>query len=178
MHDPRQSMIRPGEAVDAGEQREVLLFVGLNPPLTSGARTRSRVELARALLGFEAVEHGNLFALPTKNSTGLSTLGVSDDGWVSARAQLSQQLRRANGTLLGYGVQGPSGTAGRLFRAQAAWLEAELVLVGLPVWLVGGRPRHPSRWQRYTHRAHPGVPFDVALAAALRRRNLSGLGDC
>lgn len=157
----------------AGERREVLLFVGLNPPLTSGTRTRGRVELARTLLGFEVVEHGNLFAHATKDLAGITTLGVSEDGWSAARSELTRQLRRAQGALLGYGVQSPSGAAGRLFKDQVEWLEAELTQVAVPVWVVGGQPRHPSRWQRFTHRAHFGTPFDVALSAALRRRDVS-----
>lgn len=157
----------------ARERREVLLFVGLNPPLTSGTRTRARVELARTLLGFEAVEHGNLFAQPTKDLAGITTVGVSEDGWTAARTDLTRQLQRAQGALLGYGVQSPSGVAGRLFKEQVAWLEAELTHLALPVWEVGGQPRHPSRWQRHTHRAHFGTPFEMALSASLRRRDAS-----
>lgn len=157
----------------ARERRGVLLFVGLNPPLTSGTRTRSRVELARTLLGFEVVEHGNLFGHATKDLAGIATIGVREDGWLAARRELIGQLRGAQGALLGYGVQRPSGVAGRLFKEQVAWLEAELTDLALPVWVVGGQPRHPSRWQRYTHRVHFGTPFEVALSAALRRRDAS-----
>ena len=149
----------------------MLLFVALNPPLTSGTRTRARGELARTLLGFELVEYGNLFAHATRDLAGIATVGVSEDGWTAARSELTPQIRRAQGALLGYGVQSPSGTAGRLFKKQVEWLEAELTHLAVPVWVVGGQPRHPSRWQRHTHRAHFGTPFELALSAALRRRD-------
>lgn len=119
------------------------------------------------------VEHGNLFAHATRDLAGITTLGVSEDGWSAARSELTGQLRRAQGALLGYGAQSPSGVAGQLFKEQVEWLEAELTQVALPVWVVGGLPRHPSRWQRHTHRAHFGTPFEVALYASLRRRDAS-----
>lgn len=148
-----------------------LLFVGLNPPLTSGARTRARVELARGLLGFESVQVANLFALPTRDLAGIVTAGDTEHGWSAARTTLAHRLPAVGGVLLGYGVQAPSGSARQRFRDQVAWLEALLTDVGLPVWQVGGQPRHPSRWQRHTHRTRPGKPFPAALAAELRRRD-------
>lgn len=147
-----------------------LLFVGLNPPLTSGSRTRNRVELARVLLGFASVEHGNLFAHATRDLAEIGTVGVAEDGWLAARVQLIAQSQSADGVLLGYGVQAPKGAAGDQFRAQVAWLESHLEQVRMPIWQVGGLPRHPSRWQRYTYRTHSGVAFEKALAAVLLKR--------
>lgn len=147
-----------------------LLFVGLNPPLTSGMRTRGRVELARSLLGFDSIVHGNLFAFPTRDLAGVAAVGATEEGWLEARQQLVEQVARADAALLGFGVQSPSGNARRWFRAQVSWLEAELGKADTPVWEVGGAPRHPSRWQRYTHRTSSDRPFATALGEALRRR--------
>jgi hypothetical protein len=153
-------------------QTGTLLFIGLNPPLTSGTRTRGRVELARSLLGFDSIIHSNLFALPTHDLAGVAAVGATEEGWLEARHQLVEQVARADAALLGFGVQSPSGDARRWFRAQVSWLEAELAQADTPVWEVGGAPRHPSRWQRYTHRTFSDRPFATALEEALRQREL------
>lgn len=147
-----------------------LLVVGLTPPATSGARTRARVNTARQLLGFATVDLVNLFAFTTHDATDLSVAGQQSDGWHAARPVLGAGLENADGVLLAYGVQLPTGLARTHFRSQVDWLERRLVEVDLPVWLVGGAPRHPSRWQRYTHRTAPELPFEQALHLALRLR--------
>ena len=148
-----------------------LLFVGLNPPLTSGARTRGRVDMARGLLGFATVEFVNLFAWPTRDLAGIAAVGTVHDGWREARLKLFKALHAADGVLFGYGVQAPTGVAGGHFRSQLAWLDTVMGDTNVPVWEVGGRPRHPSRWQRHTSRVHPDRPFREALAYELQRRN-------
>jgi hypothetical protein len=151
-------------------QTSRLFVVGLNPPETSGSRTLARTELARQLLGLDAVDLGNLFALRTRSAVELPDVACQQDGWLSARAGLIDGLSRADGVLLGYGVQAPTGVAGDHFRSQVIWLEFALRSIELPVWLVGGAPRHPSRWQRYTHRMTPDKPFRDALREALALR--------
>lgn len=147
---------------------DLLLVIGSNPPSqTSGARTLARVEMAREVLGFERVRLANLFALPSYRSGGLSELGATPDGWLAARAEMEQALSEASAVLLAYGVGEPTGQARAYFREQVTWLNERIEQHGLPTWWVGGAPRHPSRWQRYTWRAFEGTPFPEALRKTL-----------
>lgn len=146
-------------------------MIGSNPPSqTSGARTRARVDLAREVLGFEEARLVNLFALPSYRSGGLSELGGTPEGWLAARDKITDGLGRAAAVLLAYGMQTPSGPARVHFRDQVAWLDERISEYNLPTWWVGGAPRHPSRWQRYTWREFPGVTFEEALAKSLCQR--------
>lgn len=150
--------------------RGTLLVVGSNPPSqTSGQRTLARVQQAATILGFERAVVANLFALPTYRSGGISDLGQEPDGWLAARAALEGALGNCSGVLLAYGVVAPTGPAREHHRAQARWLNAEIEERMLPTWWVGGAPRHPSRWQRYTWREFPSEDFREALKRALVR---------
>ena len=152
-----------------------LLVVASNPPTTSGSRTTSRADLARSVLGFESVEIANIFSLPSYRSGAINELGVHEEGWDVARRDLSSAVKRANAIVLAYGVTKPSGAAKLHYERQLSWLDTLLARRDLPVWWVGGAPRHPYRWQRYTFREHAGVAFPEALRKALCRKDL-GLG--
>lgn len=149
---------------------QTLLVIASNPPTTSGQRTLARAEQARLILDFDQYEIANLFSLPTYRTSGVTAVGTSTEGWLDARANLTQGLDNAAAVLLAYGISKPAGAAAKHHDEQVAWLEAEIGRRGLPVWWVGGAPRHPSRWQRYTYRAHPEIAFPVALTTALARR--------
>lgn len=145
-----------------------LLVVGCNPPArTSGLRTLNRLQQARGILGFEDVRLANLFSLASYQSGELSQLGAEPQGWIDARAPLEVELDESAAVLLAYGTQPPSGQARLHFREQVGWLEIQLVARGLPTWWVGGAPRHPSRWQRYTHRTYPHLTYAEALTLSL-----------
>jgi hypothetical protein len=150
----------------------VLLAICSNPPLsTSGERTLARLEQARALLGFQNVRLVNLFALPTYRSDEVEALGRAPDGWHLARAGIAEALDRADAVLLAYGVSAPAGPAREHHRDQTAWLDSEVTRRQLPSYWVGGAPRHPSRWQRYTFRSHPDLAYADGLRLALSRRS-------
>lgn len=150
---------------------DLLLVIGSNPPSqTSGARTLARVEMAREVLGFEKVRLVNLFALPSYRSGGLSELGATPQGWLEARPEMEQALGEAGAVLLAYGIGEPTGSARAHFREQVAWLNDHIAARDLPTWWVGGAPRHPSRWQRYTWREFSGLPFEEALTQGLALR--------
>ncbi len=68
-----------------------------NPPLTDGRRTLQRVELAVALLGFDRVVVGNLFAVPSHATGAISALGLGPEGWETARSHLDDHLAAATG---------------------------------------------------------------------------------
>lgn len=148
---------------------EELLAILANPPLTQGTRTLRRVELAADLLGFTRVHVVNLFALPSHTTVEIAVLGVDEGGWLTARESLGPCLDAAHGVLLAYGATAPIGAARLHFGRQVEWLHEVIAERELPSWHVGDGPRHPSRWQRWTHREHPGVPFADALRSSFTR---------
>ena len=63
----------------------------------------------------------------------------------------------------------PSGPALGHFRLQVRWVGEVLAARGIEsAYCFGDGPRHPSRWQRYTSRAHPDLSFEEAAVASLR----------
>lgn len=157
----------------------VLVAVLANPPLTTGTRTIRRVELAAQLLGFSRAAVVNLFALPSHATGEIAELGAGPEGWMLARSTLADQIASADALLLAYGATEPTGSARTHFRRQLEWLAERVEARGVAAWCVGDGPRHPSRWQRWTHRAHPGLPFSEALAESLVRVTTPtvGVGD-
>lgn len=147
--------------------RGTLVAVLANPPLTDGKRTLRRVALAAELLGFDDVAVANLFSMPSHRTGAITELGTAEDGWLEARESLETCLGTGDGVLLAYGATSPSGEARVQFRQQVAWLHRRITARNLPTWHVGDGPRHPSRWQRWTYRAHPNVPFPEALRGSL-----------
>ncbi|KZB87465.1 DUF1643 domain-containing protein [Amycolatopsis regifaucium] len=147
--------------------RRTLVAVLANPPLTDGKRTLRRVALAVELLGFDDVAVANLFSVPSHRTDAITELGAAEDGWLAARESLETCLGAGDGVLLAYGATSPSGEARVQFRQQVAWLQHRITAQDLPTWHVGDGPRHPSRWQRWTYRAHPDVPFAQALRDSL-----------
>lgn len=146
-----------------------LVAVLATPPLTtSGDRTRRRVELAARLIGCASVEIQNLLLVPTATVLDVAAVASEPSAWIAARMALTASLDRADAVLLGWGHSEPAGPARELHRAQVAWLRRHAARDGTAQWTVGGTPRHPSRWQRYTARTFPDVPFERALAHALQ----------
>lgn len=134
----------------------------------AGERSRARVALAADLLGFDGFVIENLFAISSHATGAIATLGATADGWLKARPALLASLADAAGVLFAYGTSEPVGPARTQFRDQVAWLDAVVVESGLPAWQVGDGARHPSRWQRWTSRAHPDLCFIEAPDATLR----------
>jgi len=140
-----------------------------SPPLGDGARTLARVTIARDALGCDSASIANLYAAPLANVNAFeSSPHGGGDAWKRARILMRRELARADATdvLLAYGVQSPSGDHRLAFAEQLSWLHHTLERTTATVWTFGGRPYHPSRWQRVTHRHEPGTPVE-ALAARL-----------
>ena len=156
--------------VDSRESERGLLAVLQSPPLTSGQRTLARVQLAAETLGCDFYTVANVFATPVRDTIQLARVGSEADGWLEARELLETCLERPQleDALLAYGVVPPTGAARRHFKEQEEWLQDSLRSRGIRTWMVGGRPTHPSRWQRATHMTMPGVNFRVAVAHLLR----------
>lgn len=151
-----------------------LVAVLANPPLTDGKRTLRRVALAAELLGFDDVAVANLFSVPSRRTGAITELGTAEDGWMAARASLETCLDAGDGVLLAYGATSPSGEARLQFRQQVTWVHSRIAARELPAWYVGDGPRHPSRWQRWTYRAHPDVPFAPQFCPGSGRLRLAG----
>lgn len=163
---PSHGLSRPGT---------VLLILMSNPPsATSGDRTRRRVALLRELLGISATVTANLFSIATYRTGDIVEVGADPDGWLEARPAISAAIEQCNAVMLAYGGQEPSGPARVHFRRQVAWIETLIEAHGLPVWSVGGRPLHPSRWHRFTHANYPGTPFHEALICSVEKRPPNG----
>lgn len=145
-----------------------LLCILANPPDGSGDRTLARLEQARHLLGFAQVSIGNLFAFASADVTSISLLGATSEGWLEARNQMAPAIASCDGALLAYGVAEPNGPAREHHWAQVRWLTDRLMENGCPVFQLGDGPRHPSRWQRWTARHHPELPFAAGLQASFR----------
>ncbi len=144
-----------------------LVAVLANPPLTDGRRTLGRVALAGELLGFAEAKVANLFSMPSLATGAIDELGATAAGWLAARPSLETALAGADGVLLAYGATAPAGPARTHFREQVEWLQTRINQLALPGWQVGDGPRHPSRWQRWTNREHPEVPFSEAVRRSL-----------
>jgi len=141
----------------------ILVAVLSSPPLTTGERTRARVDLARELLGFDDVVLVNLIRVATHSTGDLSQVGRDLGVWLEARPAIAEAVAVADAALLGYGCTPPIGPARQHFKAQENWLAGLLDRLGVEVIMVGGQPRHPSRWQRWTSRRYPDIAFSEAL---------------
>lgn len=146
-----------------------LLAILATPPLTtSGARTRGRLQLATEILCSDVLVIANLIDVPTKDVLDIASVGREPAPWREARGDLASQIAAADAVLLAWGTAEPAGPARGHHRAQVAWVNDVIGSRGIVSWTVGGMPRHPSRWQRYTARRQPGLPFSSALAASLQ----------
>lgn len=144
------------------------LFVLASPSLTSGARTLSRVEKARQILGFDSFEAVSLFPTATQSVLEIGEMGALEGSWLPARAEIRSKLERSDAVVLAYEVSEPSSHARSHQRHQVDWLRHEIAAAGTPIGTIGGRPQHPSRWQRHTSGEYPGMHFGRALEYSLQ----------
>lgn len=138
-------------------------------PLGSGTRTINRVRLAQQVLGQKAFTIVNVFPGALRGTNELNTVPVASVAWQESRAQILEALERqdVSDVLLGYGVNLPTGSHRLGYRRQLEWLGDELQQRSLRVWGFGGRPTHPSRWQREVFRQYPGATLDAVAADLL-----------
>lgn len=136
--------------------------------MTSGTRTLNRVELARRLIGCSALQIVNLYHAPRRD---VNELGDPEDlpvvqDW---KLRLQREMAKVPGgdVLLAYGVQEPLKSRRDAHLEKLILIESLLRNYRREPWMVGGRPHHPSRWQRVTYRHSPKEPFVSALAQLL-----------
>lgn len=125
------------------------MAVLLNPPTkSSGTRSRNAVARGARAIGYRNVVLTNLCAEPTPSVVELNSVGI--EAWFEARAGLERTLLGATAVLAAWGVTGITGDARRSMRSQVQWLSGCLASAGIEkMWMVGGEPRHPSRWHQY-----------------------------
>lgn len=150
-----------------------LVAILLNPPLEStGNRSRNAVGKVSQLLGYKSVEVVNLHTEPTSSNAELG-LRETLEGWLQARRNLGIALRSADALIGAWGVAGLAGPAQRERKQQVAWLRAEASRIGFDsIWMVGGEPRHPSRWHQYVSDKHgrtTGGTFEERLGQVVVR---------
>lgn len=150
-----------------------LVAILLNPPLsTTGIRSLNAVGKAGQLLGYESVEIANLYSEPTSS---IAEIGLSDaiEGWLWARSKLRTALQTGDGLLGGWGVAKLAGLAQKERDRQVAWLRLQAIQAGFnSIWMVGGEPRHPSRWHQYISDKHgrtTGGTFEERLRQVVVR---------
>lgn len=137
-------------------------------PRGQGRRTIARVELAAQILQTTQCQIANLLPValddvnqvPADDLEEVITLGKTEicralDGNPNSKI------------LLAHGVQLPAGPGRRLYREHLQWLHQEISSRQIRPWTLGGRPAHPSRWQRTTARVFPHLPFAEAVAVLL-----------
>lgn len=144
-------------------------------PIGDGARTLSRVEIARKALSCDTFSVANIYPAVLRDVTQVTTLDDAES-WAAGREEIRQELARPDATdvLLGYGVQLSGGSQRAHHRAQLTWLTDTLKDADYRVWTFGGTPTHPSRWQRVVHRHSPGSSVDAVARDLLLPTTLRG----
>lgn len=147
-----------------------LVVVLATPPLTSGERTLKRVELAAQQLGHVHPIVINLVNWPTQDITDLSRMIIPMSSWLQSRIDIEASLASKPEVLLAFGTTLPTGAMREPYQTQLSWLLTALETAKITeVITLGGRPSHPSRWQRHTSRAHPDLDFADALSRSYVR---------
>jgi hypothetical protein len=123
------------------------------------------------VLGYDGYEVANLFTERTPTVVELNRVTTHAGAWPELQQRLAEQLNSADGVLAAWGVAGASGALRRNRSARAAWLMREAQCAGHErIWMVGGEPRHPSRWHQYVadkHHRTSGGTFEERLAQVL-----------
>lgn len=134
-----------------------LCAVLLNPPTTSGDRTRAAVHRAAGLLGYDDVVIANLIRLPTPTSRDLGNFVARQD-WLAAREHVQDGLASSHGLLFAWGLLAHLGAARRTAEEQVRWLLEDAHHRGHQAAWAVGQCRHPSRWHQYTADRHGRAP--------------------
>lgn len=158
-----------------------MLVVLASPPLvTSGRRTLAQVEALASVLATDTVETANLCATPAADLPALSVAAVETEPWLAARSALAAALEDCDELMAAWGLYGLTGPAKNHRRDQLAWLVKTAEALGHnECWVVGGQPRHPSRWHQYVSDVHgrtAGGTFQERIQQVLVKVPLSAFG--
>ncbi|WP_124246897.1 DUF1643 domain-containing protein [Kroppenstedtia sanguinis] len=112
--------------------------------------TQQVLEDVRVAKVWGKLEIANLVETPTRNSKELAQVATSPQVFLDARDRLEALLTSSDTLVFAWGVAPLSGTAGRHVRGQTSWVISRARHHGhTHAWVMGGRPRHPSRWRQY-----------------------------
>lgn len=141
----------------------------LNPPTTSGLPTQRHLAAAAQLFECGAVDVANMYPLPTRSVIELDAVASDRQSWLDARSAIIEITRTSQFLIAGWGLGGGlTGSTRENMQEQRAWFCALLASSGTKVWMVGGAPRHPSRWHQYVSDKH-GRTSGGSLAERLRQ---------
>jgi hypothetical protein len=123
---------------------------------------------------WETLEIANLVKTPTRNSKELEQVATSFQLFLDARSRLETVLESSNTLVFAWGVAPLRGLAGKYVRNQVSWVISRALHHGhTHAWLMGGHPRHPSRWRQYV-----GPQRGLFDGATTVDRLLQGLEHC
>lgn len=124
----------------------------LNPATEANgvSRTHLVLEEVRTAKTWGTLEIANLVEIPTRNSKELEQVATSAQLFLGARDRLETVLARSDILVFAWGVAPLRGPAGKYVRNQVSWVISRALHHGhTHAWLMGGHPRHPSRWRQY-----------------------------
>ena len=148
----------------------------LNPSREENGASRTHLVLedVRIAKTWETLEIANLVKTPTRNSKELEQVATSFQLFLDARSRLETVLESSNTLVFAWGVAPLRGLAGKYVRNQVIWVISRALHHGhTHAWLMGGHPRHPSRWRQYV-----GPQRGLFDGATTVDRLLQGLEHC
>lgn len=112
--------------------------------------TQLVLEDVRVAKAWGRLEIANLVETPTRNSKELARVATSPEAFLDARDRLETVLTSSDMLVFAWGVASLPGPTGRHVRGQTSWVISRAQHHGhTHVWVMGGQPRHPSRWRQY-----------------------------
>ncbi|WP_282580688.1 DUF1643 domain-containing protein [Microbacterium aurugineum] len=161
--------------VEEGSEDSSVCVLMLNPSLDEKRSTSYAVlEVVSERKGWNMIEIANLFPVHTRNSKLLAATSLNRSDIFSARPRIDAAIARCAEVLFAWGVAPLPGIAGRLYREQVEWVISRTAHYGHEdAWMMGGEPRHPSRWRQYVGPQRAivsGVSTAERLERALVRR--------
>jgi len=112
-------------------------------------QTLRKLQVVQMRRGFEDLKIANLVPSPTRSLRDLNVVAVERETWLAARADITELVEVSEELILGWGLGGLSGSAGAHFVEQRQWVMGQVSASGKKFWMMGGEPRHPSRWHQY-----------------------------
>lgn len=124
----------------------------LNPAREANrvSRTHMVLEDVRVAKAWGTMEIANLVETPTRNSKELEQAATSVQLFLDARDRLDTVLASSDTLVFAWGIAPLRGLTGTYVRDQANWVISRALHHGhTHAWVMGGHPRHPSRWRQY-----------------------------
>lgn len=143
--------------------RGMLCAVLLNPSLSTGSTiSHSNLEVAATTLGFSGFQIANLIQLASRNSKDLAPMAINEDDWLKSRPEIERALNSSDEVVFAWGVSRLAGEANSYKEEQINWTIQEALSAGhFQALLMGGSPRHPSRWRQYVGPQRNRIPGDT-----------------